>query len=283
MKVLDFLFCKGKYAILSVYYILSAYIVLLLSTSSLTWYGLHRVFDFAKKSWFTGIDLALGSVNFDLWDEEYIKELSDSFGVPVLSITAPTKWINQKKVDRIVAVAKKLNTQVITFSPPHITDKATSWFSSYLPKVKRDTHMSIAIQNVEPKFRFFVIPEYKNSTFSQIKTVTGDTTLDILWVDHSSGMDILKAQKMLGSSIKNVFFSDKHGMKSGILPGWSGGGISYLPLESFLMKLKTGGYGWYITLKVNPKALWVGNSERVLQNLEYVKMYYEKHFTNFKD
>ena len=75
------------------------------------------------------------------------------------------------------------------------------------------------MQNVEPKFLFFVIPEYRNATFTQIKSVTGDTTLDILGVDSSSSMDILKAQGMLGKSIKNILFSDKHGMKRGILPG----------------------------------------------------------------
>jgi hypothetical protein len=122
--------------------------------------------------------------------------------------------MNQKKVGRIIDLAKALGTQVVTFSPPHITDKNTTWFSSGLAKIKRDTHISIAIQNVAPKFMFFIIPEYKNSTFTQIKGITGDTTLDLLGVDTSSGMDILKAQKMLGSSIKNVFFSDKHGPKT---------------------------------------------------------------------
>lgn len=256
--------------------------MLLLSTASLTGYGLHRVFDFAKKSGFTGIDLALTPTNYDLWDDEYIKSLSDESGVPVLSITAPTKWMNQKKVGRIIDLAKALGTQVVTFSPPHITDKNTTWFSSGLAKIKRDTHISIAIQNVAPKFMFFIIPEYKNSTFTQIKGITGDTTLDLLGVDTSSGMDILKAQKMLGSSIKNVFFSDKHGPKTGILPGSSGGGISHLPLESFLMKLKTTAYGGFITLRVSPRALGVGNAERVLQNLEYMKKYYQKHFQDFK-
>ena len=48
------------------------------------------------------------------------------------------------------------------------------------------------------------------------------------------------------------------------------------------MKLKTSGYGGYITLKVNPKAIGVGNTERVLQNLEYMKKYYQKHFMDFK-
>lgn len=89
-----------------------------------------------------------------------------------MSLTAPAKGLNKKKVDRIVSIATELGVQVITFSPPHITDKDTSWFSGYLPKIKRDTRLSIAIQNVAPKFMFFVIPEYKNSTFTQIKKIT---------------------------------------------------------------------------------------------------------------
>lgn len=255
--------------------------MLLLSTASLTGYGLHRIFQFASKAWYTGIDIALGTLNFDLWDEDYILDLSKQFDMPVISLTAPWKNMSKKQLDKIMLMAKKLSVQTITVSPPHITDKDTKWFGSSLLRLKKDTHISICVQNVEPKFLFFVIPEYRNATFTQIKTVTGDTTLDILGVDSSSSMDILKAQAMLGKSIKNIFFSDKHGMKRGILPGGAGGWISYLPLESFLMKLKSTGYGWYITLKVNPKEIWVWNAERVQQNLEYMKSYYEKHFQNF--
>jgi hypothetical protein len=72
--------------------------------------------------------------------------------------------MNEKAVDRIIGIATKVNAQVITFSPPHLMDKNTRWFSFYLQKVKKDTNLSIAIQNVEPKFMFFIIPEYKNST-----------------------------------------------------------------------------------------------------------------------
>jgi hypothetical protein len=35
----------------------------------------------------------------------------------------------------------------------------------------------------------------------------------------------------------------------------SGGGTSYLPLESFLMKLRASGYSAFITLKVNPREM----------------------------
>jgi hypothetical protein len=108
---------------------------------------------------------------------------------------------------------------VITFSPPHFSDKNSTWFSKYLARVKRDTRLSIAIQNVGSKFIFFIIPEYKNATLSEIKKITGDTALNLIDIDSSSGMDILKAQKILGNTIKNIFLADRHGSTIGLLPG----------------------------------------------------------------
>ena len=255
--------------------------MLLLSTSSLTGYGLHRIFAFAKNAGYVGLDISLWILNYDLWDEDYIYELSQSYQFPITSLTAPSKWMSKKKLEKILLIAKKLKVQIITVSPPHLTDKDTSWFWETLARIKKDMHISICVQNVEPKFLFFVIPEYRNATLEKIKAVTGDTTLDILWVDSSSSMDIVKAQKALGGSVKNIFFSDKKWMERGILPGWAGGWLSHLPLESFLMNLKATWYGGYVTLKVSPKAIGVGNSERVEQNLEYMKGYYEKHFEKF--
>ena len=256
--------------------------MLLLSTSSLQWYWIHRIFDFVKKSWYDGIDLSLNKQNFDLWDGDYIKSLSNSFWVPVLSITAPLKWMNEKNVNQIVKLWSKLNSQIINFFPPHFSDKNINWFTKYLIKVKRDSHMSICISNVEPKFIFFIIPEYKNSSLYEIKKITGDSVLDLASIDSSSWMDILKAQKILWSSLKNIFLSDKQWAKSWLLPGLAWWGISYLPLESFFMKLKTTGYNWFVTLKVNKLALWIWNEEIVIQNLDFVKKYYEKHFLKFK-
>jgi hypothetical protein len=76
--------------------------VILLSTSSLAWYWLHRIFKFAHKAWFDGLDLTLGGINYDYWDEDYIKELSDSFNMPVLSITAPARGMNEKKLIKLL-------------------------------------------------------------------------------------------------------------------------------------------------------------------------------------
>ena len=256
--------------------------MLLLSTSSLKWYWLHKIFTFAKKAWYNGIDLVMENWNYDTLDGDYIKSLSDAFEIPVLSITAPDKAMTEKKVDEIIKTAMLLKSQVVTFSPPHLSDKNTAWFFKYLPKVKRENRISICVQNVEPKFYLFVIPEYKSNTLMEIKRITWDSTLNISNLDKSTWMDVLKAQKVLGSSIKNIFFSDRYGSREWMLPGGAGGWVSHLPLESFLMKLRTSAYPGFISIKVRPSELEVGNDEKVMHNLAYMKDYYKKHFLDYK-
>lgn len=252
--------------------------MILLSTSSLSWYWIHRVFSFAKKAWFDGIDLSLSYNDFDLWDENYIKLLSEESGIKVLSITAPSKWLEEDSVDKIISLSKVLGAQVVNFSPPYFKDLNTSWFSKKLAKIKKESKISISIKNVEPEFLLLVIPKYRNSSLVDIKKITWDTSLDLSIIDWSSWIDIIKAQKLLWNSIKNIYLSDK----DWLLPWNSGGGISNLPLESFLMKLKTTAYNWFISLKVNPKELWVWNEELVFQNIEFVMNYYKKYYLDYK-
>ena len=256
--------------------------MILLSTASLKWYGLHRIFNFAKEADYDGIDLVLTPKDFDCWDSDYVKKLSDDTWVKVLSIVAPTRGLNEKKVDKIIKLASYLDVQNVTFAPPYFRDSNITWYTKYLARVKRETQLSISIKNVEPKFLLFIIPEYKKSSLFEIKKVTWDTSLDLSAVDSSSGSDILKAEKILWSSIRNIYISDKYWPKKGLLPGWAWGGISYLPLESFFMKLRTTWYSSFITLSITPKEMWVGIEEKVLQNLEYFKKYYEKHFLSYK-
>ncbi len=255
--------------------------MLLLSTASLSWYSLHRVFSFAKKAKYDGIEITLSKLNYDLWDADYVKWLSDAFWIPVMSITAPIKWIDEKAVDTIVNIATVTWAQVVTFFPPHLMDKNTKWFTEYLPKVNVGSHLSICVQNVESKFIFFIIPEFKNSTLSQLKKITGNSSLDIASIDPSTGMDIIKAQKLLGNSIKQVCLSDRKGTQTWVLPGKAWWWISNLPIESFFMKLKTIWYNGHITIKLRQSELGAWNEDLVLQNLEFAKEYYKKHFINF--
>lgn len=256
--------------------------MLLLSTSSLKWYWIHKIFTIVKKSKYDGIDLVIDEKNYDTLDEKYLKWLSDAFEVPVLSITAPDRGLSKSKIDQIVKIAEALKTQVINFYPPHISDKAMPSFPKYLNKLKKDLRISITLQNVEQKFMLFVIPEYKNSNLVELKKITWDTALNIANLDKASGIDILKAQNMLGSSLKNIYLSDKQWIKDGLLPGTAGWGVSSLPIESFMMKLKSSWYNWFFSLRVKPTELWIWDEEKVLYNLDLVQKYFKKHFLDYK-
>jgi sugar phosphate isomerase/epimerase len=255
--------------------------MLLLSTSSLQWYGLHKIFQLVKKAGYSGIDLVIEHDAYDTWDKEYLKSLSLESGVAILSLTAPAQKLTEEKVNEIIEIARHIGAKVINFSPPHISDKNIKWFSGLLPNLKPEG-IDITVQNVPPKFLFFIIPEYKNSTLDQIKKVTGNTSLDIAGIDSSSGMDITKASLILGTTLKNIYLSDKTSEKEGLMPGNAGGGISHLPIESFMMKLRSSWYEGYFSLKVDPLELSAGLDNTVIEKLLKLKEYYKKHFVNFK-
>lgn len=254
--------------------------MILISTSSLLGYGVHRIFSIARQTWFDWLDLSLKDTNCDLWDEDYILSLIDQFKVPVLSITAPDKWMNKKKFDIILKIANKVNAQVVTFYPPYYTDIDKEWYYSGLKKVTNRLNISLCVKNIETKFIMFFIPKYKNASLYEIKKVTWNTTLDLSAIDNTTGLDIQKSYNIFGDSVKNILLSDKDWLKTWLIPWKWSWWISYLPLESFLIKLKTFSYNWFITLDVSPKELWVWQEELVLQNLEHFRNYYKKYYLN---
>ena len=73
--------------------------MLLLSTSSLKWYWIHKIFTLVKKAKYDWIDLVIDENDYDVMDENYLKWLSDAFEIPVLSVTAPSKWLNKERLN----------------------------------------------------------------------------------------------------------------------------------------------------------------------------------------
>lgn len=247
--------------------------MILLSTESLKWYGIHRILDFAKKSWFHGIDLSVDYENFDTLDIEYLKKISDETWVKILSITAPSSKISENFIDKILAMAALFQSQVVNFLPPHFSDKNINWYKEYLPKIKKSSSIAIAVQNVEAKLLFFIIPARRNASLIEIKKITWDTTFDL-----SNSNDIIKDYQFLGNSIKNIYLSDTEIEKKWLMLGKSSGWTSYLPIESLLMKLKANSYNWLLTIKIDPKELWAWNEDLVINNLKASISYIEKYF-----
>lgn len=246
----------------------------LLSTASLKGYGLHKIFKIAKEAGYDGICLDLDPTNFDTENAEYVKELSDSVGIPVVSVTAYERKMNDETVESVAKLAKTLGAKTINFYPPHRLDKDGTWFNERIPKVSKDYDgISFSIINVEPKTFLFFIPEYKDATLSSVKKLTGKTSFHVSNVDPESGVDLMKTYAMLGSTICNVILSDRSGNREDLLPGRGDA-----PLESLLIKLRDAGYKGLFTLKVSPKELGSGDDRAVLKKLAQAKAYFEKHF-----
>lgn len=255
--------------------------MLLLSTSSLKWYWLHKIFKIAKQSGYLGLDLVIDRSNFDSFDAEYVLELKNTFWLEILSITWPEAGLTKKEVDQIMDMAKTLNAQVVNFFPMRSSDKTWAWLD-YLKKVKRKVNIWVTLQNVEQKYILFVIPEYKNANLLELKKITWNTALNLSALDPNSGISISKAQAMLWNTIRNIYLNDRRWPKWGLLPWGTIWWTSHLPIESFLMKLKAAGYNWFFSLKVRPSELWAWNDGLVLDNLERVRNYYNQHYEDYK-
>lgn len=252
--------------------------MLLISTFSLHWYWLHKIFKLVKESGLDWINLDVVSWDYDTEDAEYIKELSKSFWIPVISITAYERKMDAETVDNLIDMAHIIWAKVINFYPPHRADKDSTWFSTYLTKVKtlkKDIELSVI--NVEPKTFLFFIPEYKDATLMTIKKITWKTTLAITNVDPSTWVDLLKTYSMLGKTVKNVYLWDKSWSKQDLMLGkWD------MPLRDLFWKLKEANYTWLFTIKISPKELWVWNDKLVLEKIDETKKYFKKHYTDYE-
>ncbi len=87
--------------------------MLLLSTSSLVGYGLHRIFEFAKKSEYDGIDLCIDFSAFDTFNAEYLRKLSADFGVKIVSVTMPEKQLTTNQLEFVLQMAADLGVKMV--------------------------------------------------------------------------------------------------------------------------------------------------------------------------
>jgi sugar phosphate isomerase/epimerase len=184
--------------------------MLLLSTSSLTGYGLHRIFEFAKKARYDGMDISVDFDLFDTIDAEYLKDISTITGMPIVSLTTPERKLTRKNFDEILTLADTLGVKTVNVHPPHRLEKEKDWFGEYISTMNakyEDT--TINIINAPPKTWLFIISEYGDARPETIKKITEHTALSIANVDPSSGVDLMKTFILLGSTMGFVYLSDK--------------------------------------------------------------------------
>lgn len=247
--------------------------MILLCTESLAGYGLNRIFDLAKKAGYDGIDLSVNFNEYDTCNTGYLKELIKKYGIPIQAVSAP-KQTSAKRVKEVVLLAKEVGAKVVILQPPKILNfRLASWLKKEVPKLREKEFLSIAMENAPAGTFLGFIPEHAIANAEELKKFK-HISLDTARIGEQR-KDLIRVYTSFKKYLVHVHLSNLyHGKKYALLQE----GI--MPLESFLTKLKQERYPGAISLKVLPKFLHAGEDEKVIEELERAKKYYDKYYTN---
>ncbi len=249
--------------------------MLLLCTDTLRGYGLNRIFQLAKESNYDGIDLSVDFGLFDTWNKEYIKELIDTYQMPVHAISAP-KQVSPKKIKEIVEIAKHIGSKVLILQPPKIHEfKIISWLKKEIPKLREKEFISIALENAPSGTFLGIFPEHAMSNTQDLKKFK-HVCLDTARIGENK-KDLIRAYGAFKKFLVHIHLSNLHKGKKYAPPS-----EGILPLESFLTKLKQDKYPGAISIKIIPKYVHAGDDEEVIDKLKKAKKYYDKYYSNVK-
>ncbi len=247
---------------------------LLLSSDTLSGYGLDLVFQMAKDLGFDGIDLAMWK-NFDAWQQSYVQTLIEKYDMPV-PVVQTSRKVNLKEMNEAVDLAREVDAAVLSLNAPEFFNLSSGRFlKNHLPAYKHhNKEMKFSIINPEKVNYLGIIPKYYfQDMVSIIKKHKTYLALDIAHMSE----DVLESQflRKMGSFIPYlsvVYLSDvdKHGKKH--LP--LGEGVLKLPV--IMKKFKGLEYDGYFSLKLDL-------SQKVLADMDKVELILKKCRIHFKE
>ena len=247
--------------------------MLLLCTDSLQGYGLNRIFELTKKAGYDGIDLSVNYGLYDTFNADYVKRLTEEYDLPVKAVSAP-KQIATKRVEELVELTKKVGAKVLILQPPKITNfKLTSWYKKEIPKLREKEFLSIALENAPAGTFLGFIPEHSMGSTTEMRSFK-HISLDTARIGEQR-KDLIRAYTAFKKCLVHIHLSNFYKGKK-YAPPQEG----ILPLESFLTKLKQDKYPGAISMKILPKYLHAGEDDKVIEELERAKKYFDKYYTN---
>lgn len=220
---------------------------ILLSSDTLSGYGLDHIFEVAENAGFGGVDLAMWK-NFDTWNTWYVKKLRKKHGiaVPIIQVSSD---INSKEMTQALELAAILETKIIVINPPKAFNvRSYHFITSQLPKIQADNPtIQFAIVNPPDDTLFMFFSKFK---FSNIEQITSKYNCKI-WLDitHVDG-DFVDSDMMkkLPTHLKNtatIYISDKTKKWVRHLPLWEGD----MKIELLFKKMSKLSYDGYFSVK----------------------------------
>lgn len=248
----------------------------LLSSDTLSGYGLDLIFQTASDIGFQGIDLAMRK-NFDAWHIEYVKQLMDKYQVPV-KVVQISRRVNIKEMNQAVELAKEIEADVITINAPEFFNMQSGRFlKSHLPSYKaHNKGTKFSIINPEKVNYLGVIPKYYFQDMVQIiKKYKMYLALDISNVDERV-LENQFVRKMANFipylSVVYLWDVDKRG--KGHLPLGDG----MLKLSYLLKKFKQHEFFGYFSLKLDIDKKDLADIDKVELILKKCRVYYKENY-----
>jgi len=246
--------------------------MLLLHTDSLSNYGLHRIFHFAKEAGFDGVELAINPKKLDTQNSAYLKLLCEETGVKIVAVQAPQNT-NKKRMEISYKVAEAVGANMVTIQPCGYMDfGANGWIKENVPKLRLRGRMKIALMNVPDERVLGILPKYAMTNLKDLREFH-EVTLDVSNL-VSRNIGPLDFYEKMRKNIVHMHLSNYRGEKDHTILN-----DGRLPLESLLKKMKRDGYLGHFSVKVRPSELHSGMEDAsVIKRLKDCKDFFEEYF-----
>ena len=272
---------------------------ILFSTGSLYLLDTAQSFALAAEAGFDGIEIMCDE-RFGTRDPDYLRQLSDQYGLPILVAHTPFSprlpgWRDPQnqvaRIEQTLQLAETLGCRSIVVHLPHHLGYGTlnlggrslrfpwgtpyrsvkAWIEQTLPEVQRGTSVKIALENM-PQARLYGIaldPTWRNQVeeWSAVHDwLTMDTTH---W--GTKGVDPLRAYRAAGTRICHIHLSNYNGEEHQ-LPHRGD-----LDLAALLKALAADDYAGTISLEVHPHVLEYQDGEKLRCNLRESLQFCREH------
>jgi sugar phosphate isomerase/epimerase len=253
----------------------------LISTDTLPWYGLDLIFDLVKSNGFDGIDLAMWK-NFDSWNVNYVKKLSEKYDLPI-RIVQVSNNVNEKEINKALDLCDAVWADTLCINAPkYFNYKSFNFIADNINFYrKHNKNLNFSIINPEDS-NFFVlpIPKYRFTNIVEIIKKYGCYIgLDIANMDVD-GFEYIFMRKLNDflPYVSVLYLSDKTKLwEWHVIPGeW------VMKIPNLLKKMKEKWFYRYISVKVNITKSDLSDPEKVDLILKKIRNYLKENYENAK-
>lgn len=253
----------------------------LLSTDTLTWFGLDLIFQTAKDTWFDWLDLAIWK-NFDTWNTRYVRKLVDKYDFPIKVIQTSPK-LNKKEMDKALDLCEALNVDTLCINAPKFFDYKTYYFIRDNIELYKSKNKDIKFSIINPSNSYFppfsVIPKYRfNNIVEIIKKYWCNLWLDIAWMDLDLfESDFLRRVDRFVPYVSNLYLNDASSKTTHLFPWeWE------MKIPELLRRFKREWYNRFISLKVNISKVDLADPDKIDLLFRKAVNYYKDYYVNAK-